>query len=40
MKIVILLKAISSLQVQSNHLSIFNDRKHGTWKAEYSIKPS
>lgn len=33
MKFAILLKAVSSLQAQSNYLSEFNDRKYGTWKA-------
>ena len=40
MKLAILLQAVSSLQVQSNGLSRFNDRKYGTWKARHNIKPS
>ena len=38
MKIIILLKAISSLQAHSNDLSKFNDRKYGTWKAKHNRK--
>ncbi|MGL5191213.1 MAG: hypothetical protein ACRC7S_16360 [Cetobacterium sp.] len=38
MKLTMLLKAASSLPVHSNHLSRFNDRKYGTWKARHNRK--